>query len=91
MWGAFSTFSITIKIIRDGYPKYINSQRKTTLYMERRKPLMGKFFDNLRGKISKHFIESRLSDPKDFEWLGLTPSNDVIRTRLKSSLSFGYE
>jgi len=91
MWGAYSTYSITIKIIRDGYPKYINSQLKTTLYTERRNPLMGKFYDNSRGKIGKHHIESRLNDLKDFEWLGLTLSNDAITTRLKSYLNFGYE
>jgi len=81
------TYSITIKIIRDGYPKYINTQLHTTLYTERRKPLMGKFYDNSRGKIGKHRIELRL---KDFEWLGLALSNDAIRARLMSYLNFGY-
>jgi len=89
MCGAYSTYSITIKIIRDGYPQYINTQLHTTLYTERRKPLMGKLYDNSRGKIGKHRIESRLNDLKDFEWLGLTLSNGVIWTRLKSYLNFG--
>jgi len=56
-----------------------------------RKPLMGKFYDNSRGKDGKHRIKSRLNDLKDFEWLGLNLSNDAIRTRLKSFLNFGYE
>jgi len=83
--------TFTIKIIRDGYPRYMNSQLKTTLCTERRKPLMGKFYDNSRGKIGKHRIESRLNDQKDFDWLGLTLSNDAIRIRLKSYLNFFYE
>jgi len=53
--------------------------------------LMGKFYDNSRGKDGKHRIKSRLNDLKDFEWLGLNLSNDAIRTRLKSFLNFGYE
>jgi len=91
MWGAYSTYSLVLKIIRDRYPKYLYDQLRTTLYTERRKPLIGKFYDNSKGKVGKHRLECRLTALKDLEWYGLELSNDAIRTSLKKFLNFNND
>jgi len=46
----------------------------------------------MEGKmLMKPDFYTILSNLKDFEWLGLSLSNDAIRTRLKIYLNFGYE
>jgi len=91
MWGAYSTYSLVLKIIRDRYPKYLYDQLSTTLYTESRKPLIGKFYDNSKGKVGKHRLECRLTALKDLEWYGLELSNDAIRTSLKKFLNFNND
>jgi len=90
MWGSYSTYSLVLKIIKDRCPNYLRDQLKTTLYTERRKPLIGKCFDNSKGKVRKHTLECRLMALKDLEWYAMELSNDVIRMSLKRHLNFGF-
>jgi len=72
MWGA-STASLVIKILRNGTPKMINNTLLENLYMERRKPFRGRFYNNSTRKVGLHELKNLINFicDLDFDWLGL--------------------
>jgi len=60
-----------MKILKFEEPKNIFGRLKETLYTTRRKALIGKFFNNWRGKVGKRSIEQRIDLMNGFQnmWL----------------------
>jgi len=85
---AYASSSLVIKIIQNAAPQFLNTKLRETLFTTRRKPLIGRFYDNARGKTGKWPLQNRLQhmDCLNKEWLEWTWTNDVIRTTLKKTL-----
>jgi len=78
-----------MKTLKNGEPKYMNEILNETLYHTRRKPLIGKFYNNAKGKVSKQSIHNRL----DFmaiitdNWLDYQLTDDsLMRLLMKTFL-----
>jgi len=86
-WSNYTTASLVIKIMRDKMPEHIHSKLSETIFSTRRKPQVGKFYNNARGKIGKQSIQNRLQhmDRLTENWLHSDWNNDRIRTTLKKT------
>jgi len=86
-WSNYTTTPLVIKIVRDKMPEHIHSKLSETIYSTRRKPQVGKFHNNARGKIGKQSIQNRLQhmDRLTENWLHSDWNNDRIRTTLKKT------
>jgi len=84
-WGNYAVASLVIKTLKNNEPKFLKDSITTTLYTTRRKPLIGRFYNNAKGKIGKQALHNRLEmmDLVDFDWIGQDLSDDRIRTYLK--------
>jgi hypothetical protein len=90
-WSKYAIASSVIKCISNGQPVLLVEFIKETLYIERRSPGIGKFYDNSKGKIGKQKLGNNLSFMnaiKD-DWLGLELDNDRLRRILKKTY-FSY-
>jgi len=88
MWGAYATASLVIKMLRNGTPKMIYNTFLENLYVERKKPCRGMFYNNSMGKVGLHELRNRINFicDLDFDWLGL----DLIATMLYES-NFNFD
>jgi len=86
-WYKYATATAVIKILNTKKPMYSHSKLSESLYTTRRKPLIGRFFDNSRGKIGKQSLENRLSmmDAIGFDWIDQGLSDDRLRQLLKKA------
>jgi len=86
-WNRYALASIAIKIYRHREPFYLYSFINQTFYTTRRKPLMGRFFDNSRGKIGKQKICKRLKfmDDLELDWFNRDWTPDLLRRTLKKA------
>lgn len=93
MWGAYATASLVIKLLRNKTPKMIYNTLLENLYVERRKPCRGRFYNNSTGKVGLHELKNRLNFicDLDFDWLGLDLSDDAIRIKLKKFFNFNFD
>jgi len=82
-----SGYSLIIKTLKINEPKFLKDTITSTLYTTRRKPLIGKFYNNARGKIGKQALHNCLEmmDCVDFDWIGQDLSDDRIRAHLKKT------
>jgi len=73
--------------LKNNEPKFLKDSITSTLYTTRRKPLIGRFYNNARGKIGKQALHNRLEmmDHVDFDWIGQDLSDNRIRTYLKKT------
>jgi len=60
-WYRYSTATLIIKTFNTKSLTYINNIIRSSIYTTRRKPLIGRFFDNSKGKIGKQSLENRLN------------------------------
>jgi len=91
MWSNYIITSTVIKIIRDGFLKYLKSKLETTFYTECRRPNQGKFYDSSRGKVVRHKLENRLDMIDNLDWMPATKSNNAIRLMLKKHFDFNFD
>jgi hypothetical protein len=84
-WSKYSIAAIVIKVLRDEAPVDLRQYLLETLFEERRKPGIGRFYDNSRGKIGRQKFGNNVQfmmairDP----WLGRRITDDGLRTMLK--------
>jgi len=92
MWSKYTQATIVIKTIRDRSPSFILDCINCNLYTTRRKPDIARFFNNSKGKIGLHNISNRLHFMNEMNdnWMTRNPTNDAIRTTLKSFLNFDF-
>jgi len=57
-WQKYATASTVINIFKTKYPVHLHEKLKETMYTTRRKPLIGRFYDNSKGKIGKQSLEN---------------------------------
>ena len=88
-WAKYATASTAIKILRE--PTKLYKILSKTLYMERRHPLLGKFYNNSRGKIGRHKFGNNMEYMAAIRenWNGLELNNDKIRILFKRTF-FNY-
>jgi len=81
---------LAIKIIQNGAPDYLRYKLRETLFKARRKPSIGRFFNNTSGKIGKQLLQNKLQhmDRLNAEWLDRKWTNDLIRVMLKKTIFF---
>jgi len=85
--------SLVIKTLKNNEPKFLKDSITSTLYTTRRKPLIGRFYNNAKGKTGKQALHNRLEmmDRLDFDWIGQNLSDDRIRTYLKKTFFWQME
>jgi len=93
MWSQYASTSLAIKILRDRCPATLHNHLEENLYLERRKPLNGRFYDTSRGKIGRHKLHNRLETLThlDRPWHGMNLTDATIRTMLKDYLNFDFK
>jgi len=95
MWHRYATSSLIIKCLRDGSPQLLTEEIKLTLHTQRRTQHQGRFYDNSKGKVSRHHIGNRVTFMNDlkFDWLNLDTdlSDNAIRIELKKHLNFDFK
>jgi hypothetical protein len=86
-WSKYAASSTVIKVLRENLPMELCNTLRETLYEEGRKPGIGHFYDNSKGKIGKqkfgnniHFMKA-IKEP----WLGENLPDATIRRILKST------
>jgi len=86
-WVRYSLASLVFKIYKHREPFYLYLSLNETLYTVRRKPLIGRFFDNSKGKVGKQKIcnKLRFMDSLCTDWIGKDFSNDALRRMLKKT------
>jgi len=86
-WVRYSLATQAIQILAKREPFYLYENLVETLYTTRRKPLMGRFFDNSKGKIGRQKLCNKMQcmDLMTTNWLGLDQSKDGIRRTLKKT------
>jgi len=86
-WVRYSLASLVIKTYKHREPFYLYLCLNETLYTVRRKPLIGRFFDNSKGKVGKQKIcnKLRFMDSLNTDWIGKDISNDALRRMLKKT------
>jgi len=92
-WGSYAVASLVIKTLKNNEPKFLKDSITSTLYTTRRKPLIGRFYNNAKGKTGKQALHNRLEmmDRLDFDWIGQNLSDDRIRTYLKKTFFWQME
>ena len=84
-WAKYATANLVIKVLRDGVPSRVKDHLVDTLYGERRRKNLLKFYDGSCNKGGFQSIGNRLRDT--FEEIkvpiDLTESNDALRLKLK--------
>lgn len=90
-WYKYSIASLVIKTIANREPFYLYHYLAQTIYTTRRKPLIGLFYDNSKGKIGRQKINNKLVCMRTISkgWIDINYSKDSLRTMLKRSF-FGY-
>jgi len=93
MWSQYATTSLAIKILRDRCPAPLHNHLMQNLYLERRKPFNGRFYDTSRGKIGRHKLHNRLETLThlDRPWHEMNLTDAAIRTMLKDYLNFDFK
>jgi len=92
-WSQYMQANLVIKCLNSqSGSRYLRDKLRETLFTTRRKPGIGKFFNNAKGKIGKQSIQNRLKfmDAIQTDWLG-TELNDDARRRLLKKTFFSYE
>jgi len=91
-WVKYSIANLVIKVINQREPFYLYHDIQSTIYTTRRKPLIGNFFDNSRGKIGKQKLSNRLQFMTQMttDWIDTEFSKDRLRTTLKNTF-FNYK
>jgi len=81
-------FAFPLKLIKI---KAWNLVSCDTIYNTRRKPLIGRVFDNSKGKIGKQLLENRLNlmDAVKFDWISVEMTDDRLRKFLNQTF-FDY-
>jgi hypothetical protein len=90
-WSKYALATVTLKTLREEKPVQLFCTVKETLYEKKRKPGLGRFFDNSRGKIGRQKFGNNLNfiDAITEPWLGMSLSDDQIRRLLKRTY-FSY-
>jgi len=86
-WYKYSVANLVIKTFNQDSPSYLSKIIRSAIYNTRRKPLIGRFFDNSKGKIGKQSLESRLNlmDAVKFDCIGKEMTDDRLRKLLKQT------
>ena len=86
-WSNYATASITMKILRDELPRGLHNEIKKVLYVERRKPKLGRFRGNTGGKYARTRLPNRLMFMHRIKrpWLNERLNDDRIRKILKET------
>jgi hypothetical protein len=90
-WAKYAMATVVMKCLKTGEPSVLKQLIQETIYTERRRPHIGKFYNNAKGKIGRQKIGNGLdffNAIKD-DWLDMDLSNDAIRRLLKRTF-FGY-
>jgi len=90
-WVRYLLASQVIKIVTNREPFYLYNDIKKNIYTTGRKPLIGNFFDNSKGKIGKQKLGNRLKfmTKINWDWTDTAMTKDRLRVRLKDTY-FGY-
>lgn len=90
-WVRYLLASQVIKIVTNREPFYLYNDIIKNIYTTRRKPLIGNFFDNSKGKIGKQKLGNRLKFMAkiNWDWIDTAMTKDRLRIRLKDTY-FGY-
>jgi hypothetical protein len=85
IWARHSTANLVIKTLKDKEPRQLHNVINRTLYYEKRRPMVPKFYNGSSNKGGFQRIRNRLA--KTFNDFGirfdLKESNDAIRRKLK--------
>jgi len=86
-WVFHCLSSIAIKTINNNEPYHLNQLLHGSLYVTRRKPSMGNFYDNSKGKVSKQKLNCKLKCIRKvkFDWLRLNINDNRLRILLKDT------
>ena len=89
-WAKYATSSTVIESLRDGIPKRLSEHLKRTLYHERRKENIPKFYSKARNKYGSQALGNclchlfnEMKAPIYF-----TETDDKLRIKLKYSFNF---
>jgi len=79
-WVQYNLASIAIKTVNNKEPYHLNQFLHESLYVTRRKPSMGNFYDNSEGKVGKEKINCKLKcmEQIKFDWLGIGLTSTTI-------------
>jgi len=93
MWSEYATTTMAIKVLRDRSPFQLFNHLNENLYIQRRKPNNGRFYDTSAGKIGRHKFQNRLETLTNLDrpWHELDLSDNLIRIILKKTLNFDFE
>jgi len=75
-WAAYDSSSMAIKVVEKETPRWLNSDLRSTLYMNDRRRPRSTFLDRSRTKIGKQCFKNRLNSIFkciNFDWFGLKP------------------
>jgi len=86
-WGNYIISKLVISTFHNKEPYHMYKKINETFYTTRRKPGIGHFYNNSRGKIGKQSIQNRLAamDEIQREWTTQPLKGDALRTVLKKT------
>lgn len=81
MWSEYATTILVMKILRDRSPTLLYNHLNENLYIQRRRPFNGRFYDTSAGKLGRHKLHIRLETLKKLEppWHEQETSDNLIR------------
>jgi len=85
---------LVIKTIHSHEPVHIYKKLLDTFYSTRRKPGLGHFFNNSKGKIGKQSIQNRLTlmDEITDDWMTQLRTDNSLRIMLKKTfIKFDFD
>jgi len=84
-WVRYQLASSVIKIFTYREPFYLYNELVKHIFTTRRKPLIGNFFDNSKGKIGRQKLGNRLRFMAEIkaDWIDTEMSKDRLRMLLK--------
>ena len=88
-WAKYATSSTVIKSLRDGIPKRLSEHLRRTLYHERRKENIPKFYSKAKNKYGSQAIGNRLCHlfNEIKAPIYFTETDDQLRIKLKESFN----
>ncbi len=86
-WSKYAMAAIVIKTIRDKQPTTLHELIMETMFEERRKPGLAKFYNNSKGKVGRQKIGNNLDFMMAIKqpWTQANLNNDKIRMLLKET------
>ena len=85
-WSKYCTANTVIKVLRNKLPVNLYTQLNETLFFERRRPGIAKFYDSSRLWIGRQTLGCRIDFMNSLPtWYSLGLSDDQIRRLLKSA------